>query len=346
MLKCITREIVYSFFKTMSWIALIKASNRIFEFHLTISRMKKDIPGISIYFLSFLLLWVSACSTGGQNNKGQDEKNIAPLDSTTITRWDILPNGNQALCYTVFKDSGIYWKVKMPDNKIADADLKTVTRGLRHLSKFAGMAPVNLDKSKWDAEGINDKGNKVIVYTNNIKAESFFISKLEFLNGNKSSYYLRRPGSDKVFIIKGVYLEGSVIAPAENFRKRIMVPVDLKYFKTIKIVTPGSNEYYLIEKVHDTWTINGQNAIQDKVNMYAKMLTMIQVPQFVDHISNSKHDAFLIIYTKYGDVKLYADQNTTGDWTLGSSVNIGNYLKLNTAQVNAIFPPVTEFTKN
>jgi hypothetical protein len=294
---------------------------------------------IFITLLSCLVF--SGCKNQDQSRQGKNGGfNSA---DTVVSMWTVIPGGNRSLNYTILQDSG-YWKIKMPDHKTADADLKTISRALRHWSQIRNPQPASLDKKQWDNEGIGDNGTMVIFSTGDHNTDSMIIGKLEFLNGNKSSYYLRKPGTDKVFMVKEVYLDGSVIAPVESYRKRQMVPIDFSLFKKIRIVTPGSDEYYLIEKVHETWTINGQDALQDKVNAFARMLTMIQIPAFSE--APKEHPgASLIVFTDYGEVKLTATENEPGTWILASSVNVGNYLKLTTPQVNAIFPTVTGFVK-
>jgi hypothetical protein len=299
------------------------------------------------------LLSVIACKNTKDSSSKNDENQPANLtakttdnsDSASITRWDVIPAESNAQPFSIIKDSGLYWKIKMPDGKTADADLKTVGRSLKHLAGMKNMESATLDLSKWKEKGIDDDGTKLVEYKGNQKSDSFLIGKLVFLNQTKSSHYIRRPGSDKVFLLKSVYLEGSVLSPIESFRKREMVSVDMQYFKRIRIVTPGSNEYYLIEKVHDKWTINGQDANQDKVIRYAKMLTLIQIPDFANAPHKGAAGASLRIETTYGPVELTAKQEPDGSWIMASSVNLGNYLKLNTAQVNAIFPSVNQFVK-
>jgi hypothetical protein len=303
------------------------------------------------FFFSFCLLILlggipQSCTPSAKDINGQTKKDqgIPVIDSTTVTRWDVSPKGDANLAYTVYKDSGLYWTVTLADKNKADADLKVINRSLRHFSDFKNMQPASLDQAKWKAEQIDDKGTHLTVYVNNQKADSFIIGKLEFSPQNKSSYYIRKAGTDKVYTLTPDYLEGSIIAPAESFRKKDMVPVSYTYFKTLKIVTPGSNQYYLIENLHGKWSINGQDADQQKVNGFIRILNRIQIPSFAKPPSGVHPDASITIETRYGPIKLSATREDASDkWIIASSVNIGNYLLLNTGQVNALFLPVTFF---
>jgi len=272
-----------------------------------------------------------------------EDTGVKSMDSASISRWDVIQNGH--LVITVFKDSGIYWKITDPARITVDADYKGVARSLKHISKLRDMVPIAVDKSKWKDKGLQDTSSQIVIYVSGKKADSFIIGKLEFVDQKLSSYPLRRPGSDQVYFLKGMYLDGSVLAPFEHLRKRDMAPVDISYMKSIRISTPGSNTYYLLERFKDQWSISGQAIDQAKANAYAKMLTELQIPNFVPAARQKMAQASLLIETTYGPVKFTATEQGAGNWVLASSVNIGNYLALTTAQVQAIFPPADFFQK-
>ncbi len=260
-------------------------------------------------------------------------------DSATITRWDVTPHGNKNVAYTVFKDSNI-WKIKLHDNTVADADLVIIARSLKHLSKFKNMIHVQLDKSGWKAEKFdNDSGTRITIYTGNKVAGSYIVSKLEFIDQYKSSYYIRPVNSDSVYQITETYLDGSVMAKEENFRKKILVPVDPSYYKRVRIVSADTNVYYLLENVNGRWSINGREIDQRKVLTYLKMLTLLQIPHFAVERVKNRPEASVLIDTKFGPITLTASKEQNGKWVMASSVNVGNRLELTLPQINAIFPP-------
>ena len=260
-------------------------------------------------------------------------------DSATITRWDLTPHGNKNAAYTVFKDSNT-WKIRLHDNMLVDADLNIVARSLRHLSKFQNMVHVKLDKSKWKDEKLdNDSGTRVIIYTGDKVAGRYIVSKLEFIDQYKSSYYLRDAKSDSVYQINETYLDGSVLAKEENFRKRNLVQIDPSFYKNVRIVSADTNVFYLLENFHGKWSISGREIDQRKVLTYLKMLTLLRVPDFAAESVKNPPEASVLIDTKYGLIKLVASKGLNGKWVMGSSANIGNRLELTLPQVNAIFPP-------
>jgi hypothetical protein len=264
-------------------------------------------------------------------------------DSATITRWEVIPQGNKNAAYTVFKDSTT-WKIKLHDSRIVDADIKIVSRSLRHFSKFNNMTHVKLDKAKWKAEKLDeDSGTRVTVYTGDKIAGSYIVSKLGFIDQYKSSYYIRPVKSDSIYQISETYLDGSVLAKEENFRKRILVQVDPSFYQQIRIVSADTNVYYLLENTHGKWSISGRDIDQIKVLTYLKMLSLIQVPAFVTEYVKTPPEASVLIDTKSGPIKLIASKAQNGKWVMASSANIGNRLELTRPQVNAIFPPFSYF---
>ena len=259
-------------------------------------------------------------------------------DSATITRWDVYPHGNKNTAYTVFKDSNV-WKIKLHDNAIADADLTIVGRSLKHLAKFTGAEHVVMDKSKWKAAGLDDSATKIVVYEGEKIAGSYYIGKLEFIDQYKSCYFFKPVQSDSVYQLTETYLDGSVMAKEQNFRKKNMVPIDPSFYKRVRIVSADTNVYYLLENIQGKWSINGRDIDQRKVLTYLKMLTLIQIPEFVSERVRNRPEASVFIDSKYGPISLSASKEENGKWVMASSVNVGNRLELTLPQVNAIFPP-------
>jgi len=72
---------------------------------------------------------------------------------------------------------------------------------------------------------------------------------------------------------------------------------------------------------------------------------MLQVPEFEKARVSNPPEASVTIDTKFGQVVLAASKEPSGNWVLGSSVNIGNRIALNKAQVYAVFPPMHYFTE-
>src|SRR5665213_3698198 len=105
---------------------------------------------IALALCIFLFLFFG----GHRQIHSSDNANYNVADSASITRWDIIPKGDPAATYTVFKDTGV-WKIRMQDHSIVDADLKIVGRCLKHLSKFQSAEHAKLDKSKWKEEGLD-----------------------------------------------------------------------------------------------------------------------------------------------------------------------------------------------
>ncbi len=309
---------------------------------------KTSKSGFLIQFTFFLIIAIACFLLYHFLSKHKDNKLVsvserAALDSLSITRWDVIPQSNMNAMYSVFQDSGI-WKVRLQDHAIVDADLAIVIRALRHFTKMDTAKLVILDKSKWKSEGLDDNGTRVIVYEGDNIAGRFIIGRLEFVDQFKASYYFRRINSDSVYLLKETYLDGSMLAPDHNFRKRILNPINPYYYKTVKVISPDTNVYYLLENVNGTWSINGRPINQIKANAYVKMLSLIRVPEFAKERVSNPPEASATIDTKFGQVMLAASKESNGNWVLGSSVNIGNRLELNRAQVYAVFPPMHYFT--
>jgi len=279
-------------------------------------------------------------------NQRQSKSNSAIIsenaDSASITRWDVVPNGDRSLAYNVFKDSGI-WKIRLHDNVIVDADLNIVKRSLKHLSKLASAEHVHLAKSKWKDEGLDNSGTMVTVYEGERVTGSYIIGKIGFIDQYKSSYYFKPVQSDSVYRLTEVYLDGSAIAKEENFRKRTFVPVAPVYYKQVRIVSADTNVYYLLENIKGKWSISGRDIDQNKVLTYLKMLSLIHVPTFTSELVKTPPEASVLIDTKYGPITLIASKTHDGNWVMASSVNIGNRVELTLPQVNAIFPPFHYF---
>ncbi len=311
---------------------------------------KNKKTGVVVQAILFLVVAAICVIVYFALSKRTDQKPIAvagkaTLDSLSITRWDVIPHSNMSLVYSVFKDSNV-WKVRLQDHQIVDADLSIVTRSLRHLSRFDQAKSVKMDKSKWKAEGIDDNGNRVVVYEGDQVVGTYLISKLEFVDQYKASYYLRPVNSDSVYLLKETYVDGSIQAPDHNFRKRAMNGVDPNFYKTVKVVSPDTNVYYLLENVHGVWSISGRQIDQAKALAYIRMLSLIQIPEFAtEHVKNPP-EASVTIETRFGPVVLAASKEASGNWVLGSSVNIGNRLELTMPQVYAVFPPFRYFMGN
>ena len=300
---------------------------------------------LCLLFSQFLVVGCNQ-TNNSQNRELVTEKKGNPIiDSSTISRWDVYPADQKEIRFSVFKDSGVFWKVSFGNQKNFDADPRIVNRSLKHFSDFKNMNPANLNKTLWSQKGIDDKGTKIVVYVLNHKTDSFRISKMEFNPQNKSSYYIRREGTDSVYLLSPDYLEGSIVAKGTSFRKREMVPLNTALYKTIRIVLPGTDSYYLIEKLHNNqWSINGQEADQKKVNGYLRILSMIQIPEFATGTIKTHPDASITIKSDLGDIVLSVYKNETDNkWIMASSVNIGNLLNLNNEQINALFLPSSFF---
>jgi len=310
---------------------------------------KNNKSGFLVNFIIYFII-AFACAvlyhflTNRQENKPVSIVEKSALDSLSITRWDVIPQSNMNQIYTVFEDSNV-WKIRLQDHDIVDADLGIVTRALRHFTKMDSAKLVKMDKAKWKTEGIDDNGTRVIVYEGSQIAGRFIVGKMEFMDQYKASYYFRRINSDSVYLLKETYLDGSILAPDHNFRKRALDPVNPYYYKTVKVISPDTNVYYLLENVNGVWSINGRNINQNKVNSYIKMLSMLQVPEFEKARVSNPPEASVTIDTKFGQVVLAASKEPSGNWVLGSSVNIGNRIALNKAQVYAVFPPMHYFTE-
>jgi hypothetical protein len=216
--------------------------------------------------------------------------------------------------------------------------MKIVSRSLKHLSKFNIAEGAKLDKTKWKNETLDDNGTRIVIYVGKRITDTYIISKLEFVDQYKSSYYIRKINSDSVYLLKETYLGGSVIAEEQNFRKREMAAVSPAFFKTIRIVAPDTNVYYLLENVLGSWELSGHTLDQGMVKAYAKMLSMLQIPAFAAGNASNPPGATITIDTKFGPIKLMASREPNGKWILSSSVNVGNSLELTDPQVHMIFP--------
>jgi hypothetical protein len=303
-------------------------------------QMKNIISGLIKYSTAALLLSVllvfSACGHKGGVKEGE---RLFTLDSAHTDGWLICQGMNITNQYKVYHEG--HWKIELPNKRVVDADPQLVDRTLKQLKDFKANKVLEISSASWDSMMLSPaKATKVTLLENGKPGISLYIGKFIFVN-NKTDYYVRMEGDDEHVYLVEYYLDYSLKASLEHYRKPVLLsaaPADIRQL----VFLDASGERYTMILTGPDFTIDGQTVNRERLVAYMRNLLGLEIKNFADRPQQGAEHIVQISGMGFAPFSLQASRS--GDkWTLASTSNAGNYILISQEEMEHIFPQKSFF---
>lgn len=300
--------------------------------------MFKKLSTTTLLISFFVLLGIVALIKyyNAQKGEGTFETRLIHIDSSGLKKLEILPSFKQEDQFSLVKeDDG--WYVKYNGKKV-QADPDKIEKTLQDLfNRLEASSLVSTNKDDWEKYEVDSSGTLIRLYQDENATDELVIGKLTFQSRRIATHYVRKLGKNKVYTVEA-YLQASLKSPVKDWINKKVLPGVKAQWNRIAYNYPGDTSF-IMNKQDQHWFFGKDTVISKQADNLLNNLSQISTKGEV-MIKNTRlpeNASFrIVVGNEDGNEASLRIYSRKDHWILGSSINSGNYFKLETKFMNKL----------